>query len=492
MGNTESVKGAAALSIHRLEAAPDFLALQRAHPERYPHLLASSAHGTAQGRFDLLLAFPVSRLRFDGQHCRRDGQPVSGDFLQALDAWWQAERIPEQTEAETHGLPFHGGWFFYLGYEFAQVLEPTVASLQVRDERALPVAYAERCPAALIYDHLEQTAWWVEEGATPALWAQCLEDIQQLETQALSATLPDFALFEDDVEAFLHGVERIREYIFAGDIFQANLSRAWRGRFVSAVEPALLFTQLAQNNPGPFAALAHVEGQAIVSSSPERLVSSRHGVIETRPIAGTRRRGLDADEDAALKAELIIHPKERAEHIMLLDLERNDLGRVARPGTVRVDECMVIESYRHVHHIVSNVRAELRQGVTPGQVLAAMFPGGTITGCPKVRCMQILAELEAVPTDSSGASRGSPKGEPEGGRPWRVGIREAYTGSLGYLNRDGSLDSNILIRTLQLDGADFVLRAGAGIVADSEPQAELAETRAKARGLLRALGLGAG
>jgi anthranilate synthase component 1 len=195
-------------------------------------------------------------------------------------------------------------------------------------------------------------------------------------------------------------------------------------------------------------------------------VSSRHGVIETRPIAGTRRRGLDADEDAALKAELIIHPKERAEHIMLLDLERNDLGRVAKPGTVKVDECMVIESYRHVHHIVSNVRAELRPDVTPGQVLAALFPGGTITGCPKVRCMQILAELEGVP-------------------------REAYTGSLGYLNRDGSLDSNILIRTLQLDGADFVLRAGAGIVADSVAEEELLETRAKARGLLHALGLGA-
>jgi len=279
-------------------------------------------------------------------------------------------------------------------------------------------------------------------------------------------TLPEFDLREDDADLFLLSVARIREYIFAGDIFQANLSRAWRGRFSTAPAPADLFTQLAHNNPGPFAALTHIEGQAIVSSSPERLVSVRHGVIETRPIAGTRRRGADADEDAALKAELIIHPKERAEHIMLLDLERNDLGRVAKPGTVKVDECMVIESYRHVHHIVSNVRAELRPDVTPGQVLAALFPGGTITGCPKVRCMQILAELETV-------------------------SREAYTGSLGYLNRDGSLDSNILIRTLQLDGADFVLRAGAGIVADSVAEEELLETRAKARGLLRALGLSA-
>jgi len=486
--------------MQRLEHAVDLLSLQRAHPERYPHFLASSAHGTDQGRYDILLAFPGARLRFDGQSCQRDGAPLSGSFLQELDAWWQAERSPELSAAETAGLPFHGGWFFYLGYELAHALEPTVPARGGHQARALPVAYAERCPAALIYDHLEQATWWVEEGSVPTLWVQCSEDIAQLEEYSPArnalpplekggqggfddrkafqdgqipldppfpkgeVTLPAFELSEDDADAFLRGVERIREYIFAGDIFQANLSRAWRGRFATAPEPAALFTQLAHNNPGPFAALSHIEGQAIVSSSPERLVSSRHGVIETRPIAGTRRRGIDVDEDAALKAELIIHPKERAEHIMLLDLERNDLGRVAKPGTVKVDECMVIESYRHVHHIVSNVRAELRAEVTPGQVLAALFPGGTITGCPKVRCMQILAELEDVP-------------------------REAYTGSLGYLNRDGSMDSNILIRTLQLDGAEFTLRAGAGIVADSVPAEELLETRAKARGLLRALGL---
>jgi anthranilate synthase component 1 len=450
--------------MQRLEHAVDLLSLQRAHPERYPHFLASSAHGTDQGRYDILLAFPGARLRFDGQSCQRDGAPLSGSFLQELDAWWQAERSPELSAAETAGLPFHGGWFFYLGYELAHALEPTVPARGGHQARALPVAYAERCPAALIYDHLEQATWWVEEGNVPTLWVQCSEDIQRLQPVPLEVGLPSFELNEDDADAFLRGVERIREYIFAGDIFQANLSRAWRGRFAKAPEPAALFTQLAHNNPGPFAALSHIEGQAIVSSSPERLVSSRHGVIETRPIAGTRRRGIDVDEDAALKAELIIHPKERAEHIMLLDLERNDLGRVAKPGTVKVDECMVIESYRHVHHIVSNVRAELRAEVTPGQELAALFPGGTITGCPKVRCMQILAELEDVP-------------------------REAYTGSLGYLNRDGSMDSNILIRTLQLDGAEFTLRAGAGIVADSVPMEELLETRAKARGLLRALGL---
>jgi anthranilate synthase component 1 len=161
--------------------------------------------------------------------------------------------------------------------------------------------------------------------------------------------------------------------------------------------------------------------------------------------------------------ELVAHPKERAEHVMLIDLERNDLGRVCEPGSVVVDEMMQVESYAHVHHIVSNVRGRLRTGVTPGQIIRAMFPGGTITGCPKVRTMQIISELEGVG-------------------------RGAYTGSLGYLNCDGSMDLNILIRTLTQRAGDVFLRAGAGIVADSEATHELEETRAKARGMLRALG----
>lgn len=457
-GVTRSSDGT--LEIRRLDTPLDLLALHRRFPERYPHLLASSAHGTPQGRYDILLAFPQSRLRFDGAGCTRDGQPVTGAFLDVLDDWWRQECV----SSISCPLPFHGGWYVYLGYELAHWLEPTVPLAGYPE--GLPVAYAERCPAAVIHDHAEGVSWWVEEAGAGSLFDQFALDCGELcgETEARTA-LPGFSLQEDDPQHFLDGVVQIREYILAGDIFQANLSRAWRGRFEQTPDPVDLFRQLAHNNPGPFAALSCIEGQAIVSSSPERLVSSRNGVVETRPIAGTRRRGADEHEDDALKAELIMHPKERAEHIMLLDLERNDLGRVSRPGTVCVDERMVIESYRHVHHIVSNVRGAIRSEVTPGQLLAAMFPGGTITGCPKVRCMQILAELE-------GTARG------------------AYTGSLGYINRDGTMDTNILIRTLHLDGDRFTLRAGAGIVVDSEPQAELQETRAKARGLLRALGLG--
>ena len=188
----------------------------------------------------------------------------------------------------------------------------------------------------------------------------------------------------------------------------------------------------------------------------------RDGVASTRPIAGTRPRSKDSDLDNKLSTELFAHPKERAEHVMLIDLERNDLGRICEAGSVEVDEMMVLESYAHVHHIVSNVRGRLRSDVTPGNAMRAVFPGGTITGCPKVRCMQIIAELED-------AARG------------------AYTGSFGYLNRDGSMDLNILIRTMVLRGNTLRLRAGSGIVADSVPDAELAETRAKAEGMLRSL-----
>ena len=169
--------------------------------------------------------------------------------------------------------------------------------------------------------------------------------------------------------------------------------------------------------------------------------------------------------DVAYSQELLAHPKERAEHIMLIDLERNDLGRLCMPGTIEVNELMVLESYAHVHHIVSNVRGRLRENVSPGDVIRAVFPGGTITGCPKVRCMEIIAELEQQP-------------------------RGAYTGSMGYINRDGSMDLNILIRSMVSSGEHLQFRAGAGIVADSDARAELDETRAKARGLLRAVGLG--
>ena len=264
-------------------------------------------------------------------------------------------------------------------------------------------------------------------------------------------------------------MHRIQEYILAGDVFQVNLSRQWTVDLTENGDSLSVYQALRQHNPAPFAALAQFDDWSIISSSPERMVRVRPQdaamQVETRPIAGTRRREKTQAADEALKDELIAHPKERAEHIMLIDLERNDLGRICQPGSVQVNELMTIESYQHVHHIVSNVQGSLSEDLNPLEVLHAVFPGGTITGCPKIRCMEIIAELEQMP-------------------------RLAYTGSLGYINRDGSMDTNILIRSFvhrQLEN-QLLFRAGAGIVADSIAEKELEETRHKARGLLRALG----
>jgi anthranilate synthase component I len=266
---------------------------------------------------------------------------------------------------------------------------------------------------------------------------------------------------EEAPSIHIERVRRTQEYIRAGDIYQANPSRPWRIELSKEANIAALYERLCATNPAPFAALARWQGVSILSSSPERLVSVNKGIIQTRPIAGTRPRSRRPGRDEAETAELATHPKERAEHVMLIDLERSDLGRVCEPGTVRVDEFMNIESYAHVHHIVSNVSGRLRPQASPVDVIRAVFPGGTITGCPKVRCMEIIAELEGVG-------------------------RGAYTGSLGFLGRDGTMDLNILIRTMTVRGRRIDLRAGGGIVADSIPERELEETRAKARGLLAA------
>jgi anthranilate synthase component I len=435
----------------------DLLAPAAAFPERYPALLESVTRTSTHARFDILFAFPQNTLTLSSDRCVRDadGQSSKVRFLDALDAAWRAERLPSGTD---DGLPFHGGWVLLLAYELAAEIEP---SLRLRYSQDLPVAQAIRCPAAVIVDHLREQTILVAEAGQDALLDDMESDLQA--TPTIPALAKPLAIDEDAPALFLDGVERIHEHLHAGDVFQANLSRAWRARFAKAPAATSLYASLRRANPAPFAGLLQQKDWAIVSSSPERLVEVRRGLAQTRPIAGTRPR-VAGDDDLARIRELSAHPKERAEHVMLIDLERNDLGRVCRPGTVEVNELMVVESYAHVHHIVSNVRGKLRDGVTPGQVVAATFPGGTITGCPKVRCMEIIASLEDAP-------------------------RGAYTGALGYLDRNGDLDLNILIRTLTLRGNEVSLRAGAGIVADSIASKELEETRAKARGMLRALGV---
>ncbi len=425
----------ARISTRLISEQVDLLRLHRAFPERYPALLASASGGVNGHRYDFLFA---------------GLKPVPLSVLNELDV---------SLTQSFSDLPFVGGYVVFLPYEYAAQVE-TSLSLPIKEGLE---AQVWQVSAAFIWEHqakqLTAVAQPDDQDWLVTLWQDW--DSLPKQDELLSVSLKA-AICEEESESFLAGVERCKEYILSGDVFQVNLSRQWQAKIDNSLTPADIFARLRDANPAPFSALLVWDNQAVISSSPERLIRVQQGRIDTRPIAGTRRRGDDAQSDALLIAELRAHPKENAEHIMLLDLERNDLGRVCTPGSVCVDELMSVETYTHVHHIVSNVCGQLRAGTSAKQVIDAVFPGGTITGCPKVRCMEIIAELEQTP-------------------------RGVYTGSLGYVSLDGQMDLNILIRSFYWQSGLLTFRAGAGIVYDSVAQAELEETRHKAKGLVRAL-----
>lgn len=446
-----------------LDRVPDLVGLSAAEPQAFPFLLDNAA---GQGCSLLLFAGEEKLVQYSSGEITGPGQ--GKDFFDRLDRWYRSEKqtykpviAPDQSP-----LPFGGGWFIYLGYEMAAAIEP---KLQLPpNPTGLPDALAWRCPGAVLVFHgpdpaavpQTQTAVTVaeDEATLQRILALLKTDLAPVQTQ-----IPALLSLQDDEPArFEAGVATVLEYLHAGDVFQVNISRSWQGHFSAQPDPAVLYRSLCQRNPAPFAGMLRWQDMALLSSSPERLVEVRGDRIQTRPIAGTRPRGENPDHDRELSCELIDNPKERAEHVMLIDLERNDLGRVCQPGSVEVNEYMVIESYAHVHHIVSNIRGRLRPEAGPVQAIKAVFPGGTITGCPKVRCMQIIAEFE------------------QQGRSF-------YTGSMGYLDRNGDMDLNILIRSMLLQDRQVHFRTGAGIVADSVPAQELQETKDKARGMLLAL-----
>jgi anthranilate synthase component I len=451
-------------TVRSFSAEFDPLGLIARYPDVYPGLLESSAPlGAASGaapdggRYDILPISCGEALRLSGAG-RLTGPHAAGasGFLDALERWW-GDLHPRVGGVQGGPLPFTGGWLVYLGYELAAEIEPRLILPAPPDMTA---ALAIRVPAAYVRDRRSGQAWLTAERGYEELLDRFTDDARDA---GAPPAWPGLARMEEEApERFQAAVRRALEYIAAGDVYQANLSRRWRGETHAPLSPASLYRRLRAANPSPFAALLCDGDFAVISSSPERLFSIHDGKISTRPIAGTRPRGASPAEDAALVRSLVDNEKERAEHVMLIDLERNDLGRVCVGGSVVVDEYMAVETYAHVHHIVSNVSGRKLEQVSPIDVIRAMFPGGTITGCPKVRCMEIIAELEGVG-------------------------RGAYTGSIGYLNLDGSGDFNILIRTMTAQGTAVSFRAGAGIVADSKPEQELAETRAKAEGLKRAL-----
>ncbi len=419
---------------------PDLLALHQYKPNTYPYLLGSNTSGHINSRYSILMAYPEEAIyQYD----------LNTDCLDRIDTLLTDNGIDSD-------LPFVGGWFVYLSYEYAGLIESSINLHRSKDR--MPVACAVRIPAAVIIDHEQLICTLVAQAEHKNLIKKMRADISQAHKLKLSA-LPEFDLLEDPPELYLKQLEKVKQYIYEGDIFQANLSRNWQITSNRPCDPISLYHLLRECNPAPFAALIRFDQGYIISSSPERLISVNQGVVETRPIAGTYPRGKSAEEDRLLAANLVKHPKERAEHVMLIDLERNDLGRVCRPGTIKVDEKMIVESYQHVHHIVSSICGELLPGQSLKDVLHAVFPGGTITGCPKVRCMQIISELEQD-------------------------ARGAYTGSLGYISDHGRIDFNILIRTMTATDNRINFRAGAGIVHDSIIENELHETRHKALGLI--------
>ncbi len=442
------------------------------NPSRYPYLLTSSAVRQNNTQYDILIACPQYTLTLNSDkslHVTNKDLEVSSGFFDTLENYYQQDKV--ETSANIQNLPFTGGWFVYLSYEMAEEIEPCLSLPSLPASQ--PLAVAARCPAAIIIDKQNKQCIAVVETDYASLLDEIEQDFLAIKNRS-HERLPSEnkieleSLTEAETAPYLQQVEKIKQYIVDGDIFQANLSRQWQAVLKQDVSDAVLFVTLSKHNPSSFAAMACLQDMTIISSSPERLVSLKNGIVETRPIAGTRPRDDNQQSDEALARELLSHPKEQAEHIMLIDLERNDLGRVCTPGSIEVNELMVLESWQHVHHIVSNVRGELADKRSPVDVLRAVFPGGTITGCPKVRCMEILAEMEQQ-------------------------ARGAYTGSLGYINNDGSMDFNILIRTMvrsregsdEMENKKITFRAGGGIVSDSIAEKELEETRAKAKGLLK-------
>ncbi len=386
--------------------------------------------------------------------------------------------------------PFQGGAIGSFSYDFVRYIEKIPCT--AIDDLFIPDAHFLFVDTIISFDHHEKRAWVVSspgaidiikykkiittldwgliyEQAEKTIYDICavinqnLDRLQKLNDAIINQSGNPIIKYEMTKAQYMDIVIRAKEYIAAGDIFQANLSQRI-SIFIGNINRWDIYKVLRKINPSPFAVYANLGDYHVVSSSPERLIRVMNNMIDTRPIAGTRPRGVNTNEDEMMRKELLLNEKERAEHIMLIDLERNDIGKVSKYGTVLVDELMITEDYSHVIHIVSNIRGILQTGKTCLDVLRATFPGGTITGVPKVRCMEIIDELEPVQ-------------------------RGLYTGSFGYITFSGNMDMNIIIRTFTIKDGIAYVQAGAGIVADSDPEREYYETLKKAEALIKTLTL---
>jgi len=460
-------------------------AFTKLHRGPYGFLLESLEGGERWARYTFLATDPREVYAYQGREVRRWRAPTGWSVAttDAAPLQHMGELMRRHRPVSLPGLPrFTGGAVGFIGYDVVRSIEHLPAA--PGDDRDLPDALLMIADTILVLDNLYQRATIIANvEVTPGMdqaaltaahgvaesriedWLSRLRapaSLAPLEIESKPAPTAYQTPFSD--QAFKAAVGRIKEYILAGDTFQTVLSRRLD---LAAPDPFLTYRYLRALNPAPYLYYLHCDDIHVVGSSPEVLVRVEEREVTVRPIAGTRPRGGSLEEDQALQAELESDPKERAEHLMLVDLGRNDVGRVAAYGTVRVTAFLTVERYSHVMHLVSEVRGTLRPGLDALDALGACFPAGTVSGAPKVRAMEIIDELE----------------------PTRRG---PYAGAVGYIGWGGeSLDTAIAIRTVVIKGGRAWVQAGAGIVADSEPEAEWRETEAKAGAVLAALGLAA-
>lgn len=445
----------------------------------YAFLLESVEGGEKWGRYTFIGADPRIVFQVAGDDVILTDNGVTSRTPHGGDPLGKLKAIMEDCRpAAVSGLPrFYGGAVGYLGYDMVRYFEKLPGG--GRDDLGVPEAVFMITDTFMIFDNIRHTIKLVacakiEADADPcAIYDACTGRIDDL-LRLLEAAPPGALPAEDESRIALTSnmaagefcgmVAKAKEFITAGDIIQVVLSQ--RFEIANAPAPIDLYRALRLVNPSPYLFFLKMRDFHLIGSSPEVMVRLEEGTVELRPIAGTRRRGKDEQEDRALADELLQDPKERAEHVMLVDLGRNDLGRIAEIGSVQVNQLMTVERYSHVMHLVSNIQAQLQAGKNAFDVLKATLPAGTLSGAPKVRAMEIIDEMEP-------AKRGP------------------YGGAVGYFSYTGNMDFGITIRTLVIkDGRAFV-QAGAGIVADSDPQSEYRETLNKAEGMLKAVRLAA-
>jgi len=443
-------------------------------------LFESVEKGGKFARYSFLGASPCLTIQTRGKKVKVcEGGRVRAYEMEG-DPLHEIERLMAGYKPVTvEGLPlFYGGAVGYLGFEAVTLFEPSVPRAK-QDDLDVPDAYFFITDTLLIFDHLERrikivaNAHVTDSSRADAAYDEAVAKIEEIEARlerpvranllpAFSEVVPLEPAINMTRDDYVRMTEAMQEYIRAGDIFQVVPSQRFEVAFDG---PAIdLYRALRLINPSPYMFCLKLGGMALVGSSPELHVRCEEGRVQIRPIAGTRPRGADAEEDERLGAELLADPKERAEHVMLVDLARNDVGRVCRFKTVRLTDFMITERYSHVMHIVSNVEGELAPGHSAYDVMRATFPAGTVSGSPKIRAMQIIADQE--PT-----------------------CRGTYAGAVGYFGFSGNLDSCIAIRTVLLKGGKAYLQAGGGLVADSTPLGEYQESINKAKAGLKALAM---